>query len=253
MNNSKQLVSTKVSMDWMAKNGDGEIPQFKAFRNPEEYWNGWACPYFTKEQADRFVDAYNEIVTGEIGSDSINKGRYDRQQDAFVFFNESAEEDEVFVAETIGGRKLYPIGAFSWCWWIEENDDDVPEERIADAAKIADAIVRANTEPLDADRENSVMHGILKAKSSYEKCPACSSGGADHVPDLHHDRVFTCQNCGAVFGDFEKIEDSYDIVRPNMTDTDPKMEHSKYFDFRCFNFRMHGWYDERNRMITQIG
>ena len=28
----------------------------------DEDWNGWACPYFTFEQAERIVEAYSEQV-----------------------------------------------------------------------------------------------------------------------------------------------------------------------------------------------
>jgi hypothetical protein len=71
-----------------------------------ETWNGWACPYFTLEQAQRIVVAHTTLG---------NKAAYDETKDSFSF-HFSEDEIETFSAEIIDGRKLYPIGARNWIW-----------------------------------------------------------------------------------------------------------------------------------------
>lgn len=71
-----------------------------------ETWNGWARPYFTFEQALRILEAHHS--RGQ-------KGWYDESEDAFSFEMGEGEVDS-FPAESIEGRKLYPIGAGCWIW-----------------------------------------------------------------------------------------------------------------------------------------
>jgi hypothetical protein len=78
-----------------------------------ETWNGWACPYFTLEQAHRVVEAHRA---------QGGKAWYDETQDLFVF---GFREDEVdaFPVEMVEGHKLYAIGAGCWIW--EEAVEEV--------------------------------------------------------------------------------------------------------------------------------
>ena len=71
-----------------------------------ETWNGWAHPHFTALQAQRIVEAHNA---------QGGKAWYDDAQDAFSF---EMGEDEVdtFPAETIEGKKYWPVGAGCWIW-----------------------------------------------------------------------------------------------------------------------------------------
>ena len=75
----------------------------------DEDWNGWACPYFTFEQAESIVAAYHE------------KGwpaRYDQTNDCFVFSMQHAggDEDEIYTPIEEDGLKLYPIGTANRIW-----------------------------------------------------------------------------------------------------------------------------------------
>ena len=71
-----------------------------------ETWNGWARPYFTFEQAQQIVAAYNS---------QGGQASYDNAEDVFSFkFGE--DEIDIFPAESIKGQKLYPIGAGCWIW-----------------------------------------------------------------------------------------------------------------------------------------
>ena len=75
-----------------------------------ENWNGWDCPYFTFEQAQRVLQTYNQLrsITGEA------QGYYDAGADAFIFPAE--DEPEIYNAITSENEKYYPVGAFCWIW-----------------------------------------------------------------------------------------------------------------------------------------
>jgi hypothetical protein len=79
----------------------------------DEDWNGWACPYFTFEQAQSIVTAHN---------DNGWPARYDQGNDQFIFSMKHAggQEDEIYSPILEDGLKLYPIGTASWIW--EEED-----------------------------------------------------------------------------------------------------------------------------------
>lgn len=76
----------------------------------DEYWNGFACPYFSFEQAQQVAEAWRAS-----GSDA----RYDGEVDAFSFevnTGEGAKEYESYSGLLIEGMKLYPIGSSNWIW-----------------------------------------------------------------------------------------------------------------------------------------
>jgi hypothetical protein len=80
--------------------------KFQGFTSGET-WNGWACPYFTFEEAKKIVDAQN--------ANSDHSAHYDESNDTFVF-SFSDDEKEGYSAENIDGEKLYGIGCGSWIW-----------------------------------------------------------------------------------------------------------------------------------------
>lgn len=88
--------------------------QFDGFTTDED-WNGWACPYFTFEQAQRIVAEHQRFGL---------LAWYDADADKFVFSVEQGRvgEPDEFEAVEIDGRKLYPIGARCWIW--EETADE---------------------------------------------------------------------------------------------------------------------------------
>lgn len=76
----------------------------------DESWNGWACPYFTFDQAQQIVKAYQENGI---------KAWYDEASDAFSFEVDAGggiKEVDTFASNEVDGKKLYPIGAFCWIW-----------------------------------------------------------------------------------------------------------------------------------------
>ena len=103
------MKSTKFTIDTL---GDRV---FEGYTNGED-WNGWACPYFTFEQAQAIVGAYH---------DHGWPAHYDQANDQFVFSmsHAGAAEDEVYSPIEEGGQKLYPIGTASWIWEEEGKWD----------------------------------------------------------------------------------------------------------------------------------
>lgn len=106
----------RVSADWL------EV-SISAYFN-EMYWNGSVQPHFTKESADELVAAMPEL-------------RYDEAADAYVFeppadsgthYDDEDSGKLVFSAEVIdtvdGPKKVYPIGAGYWMWFLDEGDED---------------------------------------------------------------------------------------------------------------------------------
>ena len=66
---------------------------------------------------------------------------------------------------------------------------------------------------------------------------------------------YECLGCGALHGT-GYLGDSYGLVKPYLTDADPEMKRSRYFDFTTLGSevgRRHGWFDPKTRLITQIG
>jgi hypothetical protein len=90
----------------------GEDVLFDGF-TADETWNGWACPYFTFEQAQKVVNAFN--VSQHFVNDRVS-AHYDAERDAFCFLLETSGESDDFPAVSIDGQKFYPIGAGCWIW-----------------------------------------------------------------------------------------------------------------------------------------
>jgi hypothetical protein len=82
---------------------------FEGFSNDED-WNGWACPYFPLEEAQKIVEAHK--VSGQ-------NAWFDEENDEFVF--KVNNETESYPALNYDGQKLYPIGYGAWIW--EESGD----------------------------------------------------------------------------------------------------------------------------------
>lgn len=74
-------------------------------------WNGWECPWFTKEVAE------------EMMRDFIKEGgeaKYNSETDSYTFLGENWGSADVFGGEDVdtedGIQHLYPIGAWCWIW-----------------------------------------------------------------------------------------------------------------------------------------
>lgn len=106
----------KFTADWLEKDYDGYTFG--------EYWNGWSCPYFTKEQGLALLPEWN----GTLENEHIT---FDEAQDTFLIatgdpewpFDQYKGQD----IETVDGpQHVYPIGSFGYCW------DDAKSGRLED-------------------------------------------------------------------------------------------------------------------------
>lgn len=84
-----------------------------------ETWNGWECPYFTRETAEQILKASER---------NGYRWRYDETSDAYLVQHSADPEDfepERFERANIEieglKAKAYPIGAYSWAWQILMN------------------------------------------------------------------------------------------------------------------------------------
>jgi len=79
-------------------------------------WNGWSCPYFTKEIGLQISEVINEEKCHLTYSES---------KDCFVLHDlEEPDFDEDIMPQIINGKKYYSIGACSWCW-TEISEEEV--------------------------------------------------------------------------------------------------------------------------------
>jgi hypothetical protein len=67
-------------------------------------WNGWACPYFTYENAMKIAEVMPDFHMW-----------YDMDNDLFFTTDEETDSEEFF-PKLIDGIKYYGIGNCSWCW-----------------------------------------------------------------------------------------------------------------------------------------
>lgn len=72
----------------------------------EGTWNGWLCPWFTKEEAD----AMNVWLDEMFGSELV----YDPKLDVFICDGEQFKGKDIEVDGAT--MHLYPIGNGSWVW-----------------------------------------------------------------------------------------------------------------------------------------
>lgn len=93
------MQKTKFAIDFLADK------TFEGYTKGEA-WNGFACPYFTFDQAQQLVQAWREV-----GSDAT----YNNIRDKFTFQMSDSEQDR-FGSVELEGIKLYPIGNGCWIW-----------------------------------------------------------------------------------------------------------------------------------------
>ena len=106
-------------------------------RNYEGYtdgrlWNGWECPWFTKEVAEQ--------IMRDLNRDGVET-EYDATTDSYIIQEEEWDLPGVFEGydvETEDGIKhLYPIGA--WCWiWDEVQEEYLDDDEYVPSAENGD-------------------------------------------------------------------------------------------------------------------
>jgi hypothetical protein len=79
---------------------------FEGYTNNSD-WNGWACPFFTFDQAEKVSEAHKNNGL---------KSYYDEPNDAFAFQIAGDDKLEVYPSIEIDGQKYYTIGNSNWIW-----------------------------------------------------------------------------------------------------------------------------------------
>lgn len=111
---------------------DGEM--IKGYTNGST-WNGWACPYFNLENANKIKDQFSEYD----GSIML----YDGKKDTFYYKIGGEEIMEEWTGEDIevdGGKiHVYPIGAYCWVWdeWTNEELERIERWKKEDEKEMA--------------------------------------------------------------------------------------------------------------------
>lgn len=108
----------------------GDETLFDGYTLGEE-WNGFACPYFTLQQAETLMRYQNAQSQSEFGTDAMF---YDATRDAYAvrFPDDPARPADYYVGEdldTADGRlHVYPIGHSAWIWYEDEasRESDLP-------------------------------------------------------------------------------------------------------------------------------
>ena len=81
-------------------------------------WNGWECPFFTKEEADKVAEHL------KTNCDCIVEYDADKDEYKTRYKDDDVEDTEIWDAttvETVDGRKhVYCIGGWAWCWELIE-------------------------------------------------------------------------------------------------------------------------------------
>lgn len=92
----------------------------------EEYsWNGWACPWFTKEESLKIAEWLNSYIVDTL--------TFDETKDAFKYVPQDDSGDiDYYIGADIntedGVKHLYPIGNKSWTWDNVSNYDDIDDD-----------------------------------------------------------------------------------------------------------------------------
>ena len=148
-------------------------------------WNGWACPFFTMDEALRIMNTYNKYNDNHI--------YYDETTDSFRIDEEGCASEiykgkDYSTAEGI--KHLYPIGNCCWIWnqefttptaraiedflWEFDTyeywdnlkiEDDVAEEiekQLQDVDVFKEVVIIFQNEELSAEEKFTRLGGILK-------------------------------------------------------------------------------------------
>lgn len=118
-----------------------------------QHWNGWACPYFTKEVAETIMNANNKYA------DEDFKMSYNADTDTFVRPYDE-DENEEFQGIDIDGIHLYPIGTMCWIW------DDLADYQTPQGKMLIEYL-REEYGWLNCEQLHHCYYGILGEINGY--------------------------------------------------------------------------------------
>ena len=83
----------------------------RATYDDRDRWNGWLCPYFTRDTVDRIMDALQVAYVGT----GMRAPEHYWDGDTLILTEYDADgEGYEDVMAPVGG--LYPLGARGWTW-----------------------------------------------------------------------------------------------------------------------------------------
>lgn len=86
---------------------------FVGYHDPNESWNGFACPFFPLSEVERIAILVDRMNSTDERCDVIVRG------DVVVIREESYTDmvtEEQVGTITVDGQTLYGVGAYAWCW-----------------------------------------------------------------------------------------------------------------------------------------
>lgn len=93
-------------------------------------WNGWACPYFTKESAEAIVKAwvreygtFTGVNDEQTGPEQRPCAWFDEEARRFWFYHPHSDDLENYDAHAVDGVEVWSIGAWGWTWEIEQEEE----------------------------------------------------------------------------------------------------------------------------------
>jgi hypothetical protein len=87
---------------------------FDGFIEVGQDWNGWSCPWFTKEVCEQILEIF------------MYHWEYDESNDTFYYSDLYYDTTDRCVGEQLDdfNETLYPLGNREWIWVEQENDEN---------------------------------------------------------------------------------------------------------------------------------
>lgn len=85
-----------------------------ALLDPNDKWNGWACPYFERDEVLKMAGWLSDMFTEDLV--------YDAGTDTFTVY-ECGEAIEDACGMDIEGHHVYPLGTGWWTWLIVDDNE----------------------------------------------------------------------------------------------------------------------------------
>lgn len=91
------------------------LEPIEAFILEGETWNGWAIPFFTKEQAIEALEKINSLLDYGFS--------YEFKDEELIITDNEDEYHEETRRTTYKGKTLYGVGAWWWIWTECEEEE----------------------------------------------------------------------------------------------------------------------------------
>ena len=106
------------------------------YHQPEVKWNGWECPYFTKEDADKIVESMGHSGLWFDGNYDSGSGLRIRAYVSLIGIEDDdleVEGPDLYEGEDVltpdGLREVFPVGSQWWTWELAGQDEEAIRRR----------------------------------------------------------------------------------------------------------------------------